>query len=138
MLIVSLRFYLKRPFFAFLLKWQSYVSLSLVIIIHNYEKFVWQFLHVRSYHSSTKATVAWWSQKSQKFYEVTLMWQLFCQNDNLSLSLTWLDCLQIDSGGFILFAEINQILLKIYFIPIILTFYVSSMYLVALYQESEL
>ena len=131
MLIVSLRFYLKRPFFAFLLKWQSYVSLSLVIIIRNYEKFVWQFLHVRSYHSSTKATVAWWSQKSQKFYEVTLMWQLFCQNDNLSLSL-------IDSGFFILFAEINQILLKIYFIPILLTFYVSSMYLVALYQETEL
>ena len=131
MLIVSLRFYLKRPFFAFLLKWQSYVSLSLVIIIRNYEKFVWQFLHVRSYHSSTKATVAWWSQKSKNFYEVTSNVTIICQNDNLSLSL-------IDSGFFILFAEINQILLKIYFIPIILTFYVSSMYLVALYQETEL
>ena len=137
MLVISFKNYLKRPFFAFLLKWQSYVSLSLVIIIRNYEKFVWQFLHVRSYHSSTKATVAWWSQKSQKFYEVTSNVTIICQNDNLSFSLTWLDCFQIDSGGFILFAEINQILLKIYFIPIILTFYVSSMYLVALYQETE-
>ena len=56
---------------------------------------------------------------------------IICQNDNLSLSL-------IDSGFFILFAEINQILLKIHFIPIILIFYVFSMYLVALYQETEL
>ena len=32
-------------------------------------------------------------------------------NDN-SLSLTLLDCLQIDSEGFMLFAEINQILFK--------------------------
>ena len=102
--------------------WQSYVSLSLVIIIRNYEKFVWQFLHVRSYHSSTKATVAWWSQKSQTFYEVTSNVTIICQNDNLSLSLTWLDCFQIDSGFFILFAEINQILLKIYFIHNLWTF----------------
>jgi hypothetical protein len=36
--------------------------------------------------------------------------------------LTWLDCLLITSEGFIFFAEITQILLKIYFIPIILTF----------------
>jgi hypothetical protein len=28
----------------------------------------------------------------------------------------WFDCLQIDSEGFILFAEINQIFLKIYII----------------------
>ena len=40
----------------------------------------------------------------------------------------------VDSKGFILFAEINQILLKIYFIPIVLTF----MYLVAFYQKTEL
>ena len=32
--------------------------------------------------------------------------------------LTWLYCLQIDSEGFIQFAEINQILLKISLIPV--------------------
>ena len=58
------------------------------------------------------------------------MRQLFV-NEELSLSLTCLDCLQIDSEGFIL---INQIFLKISFIPILLTF----MYLVALYQKTEL
>ena len=52
---------------------------------------------------------------------------IICQNDKLSSSLTWLDCLQIDSGGFILLAESNQILLRISFILIPLTFmYVSS------------
>ena len=91
LLCISFKNYSKRSFFAFLLKWQSYVSLSLVIIICNYEKFVWQFLHVRSYHSSIKATVAWWSQKSQNFYEVTSNVTIICQNDNLTLSLTWLD-----------------------------------------------
>ena len=53
-------------------------------------------------------------------------------NDELSLSL--LDCLLTDLEVFILFAEINQIILKIYFIPILLTF----TYLVALYQKTEL
>ena len=48
--------------------------------------------------------------------------------------LSWLDCLLTDSKVFILSAEINQIILKIYFIPILLTF----MYLVALYQKTEL
>ena len=51
-----------------------------------------------------------------------------CQNDKLSSSLTWLDCLQINSEGFILLAESNQILLRISFILIPLNF----MYLVAL------
>jgi hypothetical protein len=43
----------------------------------------------------------------------------------LSVSLmnwVWLDILQLDLEGFISYAEINQILLKIYFIPILLTF----------------
>ena len=53
---------------------------------------------------------------------------IICHNDDLSLSLTCVDLLQIDSESFLLFAEINQILLKISFIPILLTF----MYLVAL------
>ena len=35
---------------------------------------------------------------------------MICRNDDLSL--TELDCLQIDLEDFILFAEINQILLK--------------------------
>ena len=30
---------------------------------------------------------------------------IICHNDELSLSLTWLDCLQLDSEGFILLAE---------------------------------
>ena len=50
------------------------------------------------------------------------------------LSLSWLDCLLPDSKVFILVAEINQILLKTSFIPIFLTL----MYLVALYQKTEL
>ena len=40
----------------------------------------------------------------------------------LTSSLTWLDRLQIDLEDFILFSEIKQILLKIHFIPILLTF----------------
>ena len=55
---------------------------------------------------------------------------IICHNDELSLS--WIYCLQTDSEVFILFAGISQILLKIYFIPILLTF----MYLVALYLET--
>ena len=59
---------------------------------------------------------------------------IVCHINDTSLSLTLLDCLQIDSEGFILFAEINQMLLKVSFIPIFLTF----MHLVALYQKTEL
>ena len=48
---------------------------------------------------------------------------IICHNDELSSNLTWLDCLQIDSlDFFILFADINQLILEIYFIPILLTF----------------
>ena len=46
------------------------------------------------------------------------------------MTWVWLDCLQIDSEGFILFAETNQTFLKIYIILTPLTF----MYLVAIYQ----
>ena len=42
--------------------------------------------------------------------------------------MSWLGCLLTDSELFILFAENSQILLKIFVIPILLTF----MYLVAL------
>ena len=52
----------------------------------------------------------------------------------VEFELTWLDCLLTDSEFFIWFAEISQILLKICFIPILLTF----MYLVALYQKTKL
>ena len=56
-------------------------------------------------------------------FELLNSWAtIICHFDELSSSLTWLDCLGIDSEGFIFFAEINQILLKISFIPIILTF----------------
>ena len=50
--------------------------------------------------------------------------------------MSWdlVDRLQTDSEAFILFAENTQILLKISVIPIIPTF----MYLVALYQKTEL
>ena len=57
---------------------------------------------------------------------------IICHNDELSLS--WFYFLQTDSEVFIVFSEISQILLKIYFIAILLTF----MYLVALYQKTEL
>ena len=50
----------------------------------------------------------------------------------MSSNLNQLDCLQIDSECFILFAGIDQILLKIYFIHILITF----IYLVALYQKT--
>ena len=56
----------------------------------------------------------------------------FCHNDELSSSLSWVDCLLTDSEVFILFAENSQILLKISVVPIYLTF----MYLVALYQKN--
>ena len=59
---------------------------------------------------------------------------IICHNDELSSSLTFLDCLQIDSYVFILLSESNQVLLKFYFILILLTF----MYLVALYQKTKL
>ena len=45
---------------------------------------------------------------------------IICHNDKLSSSLSWLDCLQMDSGFFILSAEINQTLSKISYIPILL------------------
>ena len=56
--------------------------------------------------------------------------KIIFHNDDLSLNFTWHDYLQIDSEGFILFAETNQTFLKIYIILTILTF----MYLVAIYQ----
>ena len=57
---------------------------------------------------------------------------IICHNYDLNLSLTWLaDCLQMDSEVLILFAEI---LLKMSFISILLT----CMYLVALYQKTDL
>ena len=69
-------------------------------------------------------------KRAKNFMKSHLMWQLFVKMTTWVWVWVWvwlwLDCFQIDSGGFILFAEINQILLKIYFIPIILTFYVSS------------
>ena len=55
----------------------------------------------------------------------------FCHNGELSSSLSWLTDSEV---FFILFAEISQILHKIYFIPILLTF----IYLVAPYQITEL
>ena len=58
----------------------------------------------------------------------------FCRNDELSCTMSLVGCLLTDSDVFILFAEINQILLKISFIPILLTF----MNLAALYQKTEL
>jgi len=53
---------------------------------------------------------------------------IMCHNDELSWTMSWFGCLLPDSELFILFAENNQILLKISVIPILLTF----MYLVAL------
>ena len=52
---------------------------------------------------------------------------IMCRNDELSSTMSWVGCLLKDSKLFILFAENNQILLKIYVIPNLLTF----IYLVA-------
>ena len=60
-------------------------------------------------------------QKNQKIFAA-----IICHNDELSLRS--LDLIEV---FFIWFAEISQILLEIYFIPILLIF----MYLVALYQK---
>ena len=51
-----------------------------------------------------------------------------CRNDELISTMSWVGCLLEDSELFILFAENNQILLKISVIPILLTI----IYLVAL------
>ena len=51
-----------------------------------------------------------------------------CRNDELSSTMSLVDCLPTDLELFILFAENSHILLKIYVIPILLTF----IYLVAL------
>ena len=50
------------------------------------------------------------------------------RNDEMSSTVSWVDCLMTDLVLFILFAENSQILLKIFVIPILLTF----IYLVAL------
>ena len=42
---------------------------------------------------------------------------IMCSNDELSWTMSWVGCLLIDSTLFILFAENNQILLKISVIP---------------------
>ena len=52
----------------------------------------------------------------------------------MSWGRVWVDSLLTDSEGFFLFAENSQILVKISIILIFLTF----MYLVTLYQKTEL
>ena len=47
---------------------------------------------------------------------------IMCRNDEFSSTMSWVGCLLKDSKLFILFAENNQILLKIYVIPNLLTF----------------
>ena len=47
---------------------------------------------------------------------------IMCHNDELSSAMSWIDCLLTDSELFISFTENSQILLKIYVIPILLTF----------------
>ena len=76
-------------------------------------------------NNASQGTDKWFKWKLEKY--VTII----CLNDDLSLSLTWLDFLQ-NSEGFILFTEINQILLEISFIPILLPF----TYPVALHQNT--
>ena len=45
-----------------------------------------------------------------------------CRNDELSLMMSWIDYLLLDSELFILFAENSQIFIKISAIPTLLTF----------------
>ena len=63
---------------------------------------------------------------------------IICRNDDLRLSLTGLDCLQIDSEDFILFAEINQILLKTSLNFYVHTFSKSSHSSLNTYYETEI
>ena len=58
---------------------------------------------------------------------------IICHNDELSSSLTWVDCLQMDWEDFILLAESNQILLKF-----ILLSFSTFKYLVGIYEKTEL
>ena len=78
------------------------------------------------------------SSVENSMFREQLFATIICQFDELSL--TSLDCLQIDSEDFFLFAEINQILLKIYFIlfpfPFMQFMYISSCTL--LYQKTKL
>jgi ABC-type Na+ efflux pump permease subunit len=45
-----------------------------------------------------------------------------CRKDELKSMMSWVGCLLKDTELFVLFAENNQILLKISVIPILLTF----------------
>ena len=89
--------------------------------------------------------MAAWSQILQIVVNSTLFYLSFDTHDStvLQLSVTMMNWVQVwvdltvykhIQRFLILFAEISQIILKIYFIPILLTF----TYLVALYQKTEL
>ena len=68
------------------------------------------------------------SQKTWTFNMKVSIWVNYLRNDELSSMTSWVGCLLKDSEFFILFAENNQILLKISVNPIVLTY----IYLVAL------
>ena len=61
------------------------------------------------------------SEFKAKWNYKTTFAAIIYHNDELSSSLSWFDCLQTDSEVVILSAKITQILLKISFIPILLT-----------------
>ena len=67
--------------------------------------------------------ISWKYNACQKYkniiYSKKISESIICRNDELSSTI---GCLLKDSELFILFAENSQILLKIYVIPILLTF----------------
>ena len=81
--------------------WIMAVCLSAILALHSYNR------SIICFHE-------FWIYKTC----VTIM----CRNDELSSTMSWVGGLLKDSELFILFAENSQILLKISFIPILLTF----------------
>ena len=86
-----------------------------------------QKIHQKSWKNlvDSELGIGWWHVMNNLPY--------FCHNDELSSSLSWLFTNRF-RVLFISFAENSQIFLKIYIILILLTF----MYLVTLYQKTEL
>ena len=80
-------------------------------------------------------TNQYWLFSKTFFFDFSDCQAICCAAIITMISLTWIDWFTNRFRGFfILFAEISQILLKSYFLPILLTF----MNLVAIYQKTVL
>ena len=72
-------------------------------------------------HNSKEDDYAYKDYNNTDYYNVeksnSTSAAIICHNDELSLSMSWLDCLLTDSEDFILFSEINQIFSKFILFP---------------------